>query len=493
MRKAVRYFVLLFVLFFVIAAISADEDQSIAVRNNSEEFSSTATDGTTTVVNGFDVDWPVSLDVTYISRRFGGSSNPPIPKEELAAAFPEYYEDLADARRGAELVNEFAFDTYKKIAGDGEDKLFFSPYGVYTALWEIRELWESETQNNIFNGGDIDLFIRKLRKMIYVNFINKFTKREEDEHYSSLFYRHPSSFDLLYPHPAFDQFYLHHHPSFDLTSSIDRARSHLPYISQPKSIPVIEGNLPVPPELLMARVLRAQIDSGIDMLIEYRESSFNVSNSVSTYKVNSFQKYDTSLSLMNSTSLDIPVLNYGSEAFLTTSSIRWNGGSFLYTQTDEFELMRIRFFTLKHSLLLINPKKTNDFKKIEREINIKMMKNLLLNMELKNCVFRPFLGLFSDYREEKASYTETVLELDLAGITKGTPLVNFNHNVSLLIAKYLMGGEDRLTHPVTLKNLYSKYDHVIPFDHPFLFFVIDDPTGAILIMGRSPGHGPEKE
>jgi hypothetical protein len=481
MRTAVRYFVVLLILFSVIVTISANDDQSIAVRNDAEEFSSIVTDGTTTVINGFAVDWPTSLDVTFIGRRYGAQGKP-IQKEKLAAGFPEYFEDLAVARRGAELVNEFAFDTYKKIAGDGEDRLFFSPYGVYTALWEIRELWETEAQNNIFNVGDTDLLIRKLRKMIYVNFINRLTKREEDEFYSRLFYRHPSSFDLLYPHPAFDQFYLHHHPSFDLISSIDRRRFHLS--SNPQG--VIKGNMPMHPGLI------AEVGIHIDMVSEHRDSSFNVSNSVSTYNLDSFQKYDTSLSLTNSTSLDIPCLDEGLVGLkITSTSWRgwWCGGSFLYTQTDEFELMRIRFATFKHSLLLINPKDANDFKKIEREIDIKAIKKLLHNMELKNCASRSVGALLNYYDREPT------LALNLSAVTKGTPLVNFNHNVSLIIARY------NLTWPypnypievIDMETLSSRYEHVIPFEHPFLFFVIDDPTGAILIMGRSSGHRPVEE
>ena len=37
--------------------------------------------------------------------------------------------------------------------------------------------------------------------------------------------------------------------------------------------------------------------------------------------------------------------------------------------------------------------------------------------------------------------------------------------------------------------LVDRYEKVLPLEFPFLFFVIDDPTGAILIMGRLSGNG----
>jgi serine protease inhibitor len=125
-------------------------------------------------------------------------------------------------------------------------------------------------------------------------------------------------------------------------------------------------------------------------------------------------------------------------------------------------------------------------------------------MELQNCAFPDFSGLFDDDGKK------TEFELNSTDITEGTPLVNFNHNASFstgrhfrdpityesIYSAYLAYRISRLRSYVhseksKLKTLAEIYEVVIPFDHPFLFFVIDDPTGAILIMGRSSGHNQE--
>jgi hypothetical protein len=466
MRKTVKFFVFLLVLFSVVWTISADENQNVTVVSEDiEEFPSTATDGTKTVINGFALDWPLDA-CTYYRNYRNTERTTPSPKEELVSAFPDYYEDLAIARRGAELVNEFAFDTYKKIAADGENKLYFSPYGVYTALWEFSAFWETETQNNFFKN-ETGLLMRKLKKMIYGNIVDKLTKREE----KSLF------LDQFSLHPAFEQYYRYftglaqfsrHDPSFDMQSSFDRSID----LSQFK-----------------------YIDSVLDTATQYRESSFNVSNSVSTvskYNWNSSNTYKVSLSLMNSTSLDIRYLAERPVNLLNShpDSVEWHDGVVAYTKTEEFELMRIQFGTLKHSLLLIYPNNANEFKKIEGKMDIKTLKKLLIDAELKKCAFRSFAGLFGNQRDEMA------LELNLTGIIEGTPLVNFNHKASFTAVRYFFGGRGAGLDPskgIKLEMLPEIYEVVIPFDHPFLFFVIDDPTGVILIMGRSTGHTPAKE
>jgi hypothetical protein len=406
---------------FSVASITfADEDHYINAGYDMGKYPNFSDDEKMTVINGFAIDWPIYTGGFYL---FAEMPLPPGSRQEQIAEFQDYYDGLSQARLGAELVNKFAFDIYKKIADDGEDTLYYSPYGVYTALLDFVATSAFAASNDIFNE-ETRAPVAKLKEIIYGNFINKLTKREEHK--------------------------------------FNQQMALSPYGSSDK-----------------------QLIYNMDFLRTGRTSSFNISNSVSTYKLDVINKYDVSLSLTNSTSLDLQFLG-ANELDLYAYSGVWLEGVVLYAQADEFELTRIRFDTLKHSLLLINPIDENDFKKIERALDINTINKLFLDMKLKNYAFRFDWKLFDNGKD-------MAFDLNSTGITEGTSLINFNHYASFVTGRYVhrdfIGwGTSTATKPETLA---TRYEHVIPLDHPFLFFVIDDPTGAILFMGRSSGQRPE--
>ena len=183
----------------------------------------------------------------------------------------------------------------------------------------------------------------------------------------------------------------------------------------------------------------------------------------------------------------------------------------LYSQTDEFEVLRVRFSTLKHSLLFIYPKLPDGIKKIERDLEIGHIKQLMAGMKPARAAFRFGWRIFGDSEKSRTELFDLrpkpiLRVLKNMGIPSAVPSkaalgavqVALRHSVLFSTGESVQEYElvhgvsfmtkKAKTESVSADTLAERYERVIPFSHPFLFFVIDDPTGAILIMGRSSGY-----
>jgi hypothetical protein len=245
------------------------------------------------------------------------------------------------------------------------------------------------------------------------------------------------------------------------------------------------------------------------MYSERRFSSFSVSNNTFTSRTD--PKYrrrgygPTGLSLANTISIDIPALRTEGEVSFYNDRM-WLAGMVLYAKYREFEMIRISFETLKHSLLIINPLEKDNFKNIERSLDSEKIQKLLQGMRPIRAAFCFSRTLFGDpwmfdagipiAPRSNAWLLFTLskgrtFDLSAIGITDGMELNRFTHRAYFKTSNPIRASRSMWSEldKVKPEALAARYEKVLPLESPFLFFVIDDPTGAILIMGRLRGNG----
>jgi serine protease inhibitor len=161
-------------------------------------------------------------------------------------------------------------------------------------------------------------------------------------------------------------------------------------------------------------------------------------------------------------------------------------GNFDYTKTSDMELFRLKIGKDQsqlstHSLVLINPLDVDGLTNIEKKINLNNFSGWLYGAKEKYCslafysfLFRGvFCSFFSNIHE--SGFT---INYEIKGIK--APRTHFKeliHNTAFYI------------HMWPLRGIHSFVSRDFPFpvckfDHPFLYFIIDDLTNTILIMGR---------
>jgi hypothetical protein len=364
---------------------------------------------------------------------------------DVENAFRNYFDALPFARQGAKLVNELAFGIYKNIADDGEGTFYFSPYGLYDSLWEFCATSPNAGENGIYSDDARPLF-EGLKKVTLDHFANMPSKRQ------------------LY--------------EFSLAS-------------EDKFFSVFDAHLLHPANV------RSMLGALMDKFIIGAGSSFSVANAVSiTAGYDDLKDIAESVSLSNSTSLSLNLLDAG---VVSLNQGAWHStytyaGVTMHYEGDGIESMRVKFKTRKHSLLTINPKERSDLKTIERDMTVEKVEGLIKKMEPKAKIAFRFVSPF--FKGNKAAG----LDLKRTGILKGTGLAHYAHTAAFDISS--LGGaggvgvwinhtnQFRGLKPETLAD--EHHFQLMPFDRPFLFFVIDDITGAILIMGRSSGYQQDK-
>jgi len=159
---------------------------------------------------------------------------------------------------------------------------------------------------------------------------------------------------------------------------------------------------------------------------------------------------------------------------------QWRPARALYAQRYGAEIFRIRFSTLKHSLLLINPINQDEFKKIETHLDFEKVKNYMRGARPMDIIFRFGSTL---------SRQQITIDLANTGIVESKKLDSFSHT-SIFTPSFFSpktGGRS-YAQDIDLATLADSCEKLVYLDSPFLFFVIDDPTGAILMMGRLAGY-----
>jgi serpin B len=175
-----------------------------------------------------------------------------------------------------------------------------------------------------------------------------------------------------------------------------------------------------------------------------------------------------------------------------------------YYENDEYQFISKPYKSSDISFCIILPKKLFGIEEIEKKLNTDFFKVILDSAyTAKTMLFIPKLKLESRYNLEDALKngglkTAFTIEADFSGITKGMPLM-LSH---VLHKTWIELDEEKTeaaaaTAAVVLVGAGRPSYVVFNADHPFVFFILDNRSSAIIFMGRyikpTSGEKIEKE
>jgi len=172
-----------------------------------------------------------------------------------------------------------------------------------------------------------------------------------------------------------------------------------------------------------------------------------------------------------------------------------------YFENDEYQFISKPYKESNLSFCIILPKKLFGIEEIEKKMNTVFLKEIIDNSySAKTSLFIPKLKLELSYELEDALKiiglkTAFTSEADFSGITKEAPLMlnKVLHKTWIELDEEKTEAAAATAVVVRITGLPSY--NVFKADHPFIFFVLDNRSGAIIFMGRyfKPTHGEKIE
>jgi serpin B len=167
---------------------------------------------------------------------------------------------------------------------------------------------------------------------------------------------------------------------------------------------------------------------------------------------------------------------------------------FGYTETENLQMLELPYFAEKMSMIVLLPKKVDGLPKLEQSLNAARMDQLLAQMQAREVnVFLPKFKLTSQF-----SLADTLHSMGMADAF--SPQADFSGISSLpslyigaVLHKAYVDVDEEGTEAAAATAVIAVASAVEPprpspvifrADHPFLFFIRHDQTGAILFMGR---------
>ncbi len=175
-----------------------------------------------------------------------------------------------------------------------------------------------------------------------------------------------------------------------------------------------------------------------------------------------------------------------SESKNTTASFMSNEGKFQYARTDDVQIVRLPYEGDRLSMLVILPNERDGINTLEKEItseNIMQWTQQVHSREiflsLPKFTMTPHYDLI-DTLSTLGMTDVFALDLsDLTGIAPGLYVSLATHDAFVQVNE-----EGTEAAAATATAQYSSSPPTFHADHPFIFIIQDDESGAILFMGR---------
>ena len=167
---------------------------------------------------------------------------------------------------------------------------------------------------------------------------------------------------------------------------------------------------------------------------------------------------------------------------------------FGYTETENLQMLELPYFAGKMSMIILLPKKVDGLPKLEQSLNAARMGQLLAQMQSREVnVFLPKFKLTSEFSLANKLQTMGMADAfspqaDFSGIDGMKSLY-----IGAVLHKAYVDVDEEGTEAAAATAVIAVASAVEPprpspvifrADHPFLFLIRHDQTGAILFMGR---------
>jgi serine protease inhibitor len=166
----------------------------------------------------------------------------------------------------------------------------------------------------------------------------------------------------------------------------------------------------------------------------------------------------------------------------------WLGlkGNYGYLKTEKLEILRGAIGSSGHSMVIVMPLNVDDLYNIYHVIGPDMFSKLILNMDVEERIIvfpYPFNSGIRNFDLSKAVQIflsrTPAFDRDVYAKFLKSKIANIYHNINFFVQR------DSLQ--LIIQNLALADFHLTTIDRPFLYFVIDDLTDCILLIGRYVG------
>jgi serpin B len=396
------------------------------------------------------------------------------------------------AKDAASSINIFAFDLYKELVRDKDASIFFSPYGISTAMSMLylgaTETAKEEMQKVLHYQNNNHYLMMNLRKTLQLKINHNPLSNDLYETARANSGTTPSK--LLIANAVW--------PSIN----IDLLQKYKENINQYFDGEVIQLdyiNNSEESEVIINKWVSDKTNNKIESI--FPKGAFNLGNLTRTSMIITnaiYFKADWRFPFNKSeTRQDI---FYGIDGNILVDMMKTSIHGIKYSETETFQIVNLPYIAINCGMIIILPKEISLLSTIESmlsaekyydylasgiETNVNLfMPKFIMNIDLKLSVYFAKLGFKSLFSSSQNNNFNNMLSTE-----KGMSINDIFHKTFITIDEN--GTEASSTSAILLQILGAMHQDVayteFRANHPFIYFIMDYDTNTILFMGRYMG------
>jgi serpin B len=364
----------------------------------------------------------------------------------------------------AEANNHFAWDLYGKVAEQEEGNLFFSPFSISTALAMTYAGAEGETEDQMAEVLHFSLPEEQLHSA-YADLVKRLNTEEED-----------AGFKLYVANRLWGQEGYAFMPDFLITSSrYDAKLAEVDFVrTAERSRRTINTWVE---ERTQAKIKNLIPEGVLDAM-----TRLVLTNAI-YFKGDWTEKFDPELTE------EAPFHVSGDEEVAVP--LMHQNASFKFGETEGIQILELPYGKQDLAMVVLLPEKADGLAALEGKVSSETMSEWLEKLKPQTVdVFLPRFKLESQFILNEAlkslgmtlAFDQT--KADLSGISSSEQLY-----ISAAIHKAFVAVDEEGTEAAAATGIAVgatgfREPPVVRADHPFIFLIRDNRTGAILFMGR---------
>ena len=169
-----------------------------------------------------------------------------------------------------------------------------------------------------------------------------------------------------------------------------------------------------------------------------------------------------------------------------------NGKKFLYAENETFQALLMQYKQQKYSMFILLPKDPQSLALFETPVSFAMFKDMHGSLAHRQVlVYFPKFMVETEY-EMTDALKAMGIKLAFTDDAQFTKLADGNIRIDRIIHKTFIKVDEKKTEAAATTAVSAKMtapDSPATFraDHPFIYFILENKTNAILFMGRFTG------
>lgn len=363
-------------------------------------------------------------------------------------------------QNAAESINAFAFDLYNELAKDKTDNIFFSPQSVSSALALLYAGASGDTERELraalHYGDSIHEDVHALQEILNQTPSDVAVIETANAIWLASHLKPKSSYAQL-----IGKYYGSQITKLDYTRNPQRAEKTINDWSHKKTqgrIPQVVAGLP--------KSTQAVLTSAIYFHSAWAEE---------------FPKELTQKATFHNP--------YSPEKRI---DLMFNGKKFLYAENETFQALLMHYKQQKYSMFILLPKDPQSLALFETPISFAVFKDMYGSLARRHVfVHFPKFKVETEY-EMTDALNAMGIKLAFTDDAQFTKLADESIKIDRMIHKTFIKVDEKTTEAAAAIAVSAKLTAPTSLatfraDHPFIYFILENKTNAILFMGRFTG------